>query len=142
MKTLVSYTDAGKAKLEQEKKEVFGTSLSSLIENYVTELGRLRGENGAVSGDLGTYGVSTVVDFEKYYNTKTETVDIDKLLDDVFFVCVPTMNMEGYTQGTRATGVGFDPNRDYANQIMNENINAMAFMASGIRWFTPRSTVW
>lgn len=128
LKTLVSYTDAGKAKLEQEKKEVFGTSLSSLIENYVTELGRLRGENGAGSGDLGTYGVSTVVDFEKYYNTKTETVDIDKLLDDVFFVCVPTMNMEGYTQGTRATGVGFDPNRDYANQIMNENINAMAFM--------------
>ena len=30
LKTLVSYTDAGKAKLEQEKKEVFGTSLSSL----------------------------------------------------------------------------------------------------------------
>lgn len=128
LKTLESYTEAGKQKLAQEKNEVFGTSLSSLISGYVTELGRLRGENGDVSGSLGTYGVSTVIDFEKYYNTGTETIDIDKLLDDVFFICVPTMNMEGYTQGTRATGVGFDPNRDYANQTMYEDMNAMAFM--------------
>ena len=129
LKTLKSYTDAGRAKLEQEKKEVFGTSLSSLIEDYVTELGRLRGENGDDSGKLGTYGVSTVVDFEKYYKTGTEQIDIDKLLDDVFFICVPTMNMEGYVQSTRVTGVGFDPNRDYANQTMNEDMNAMAFMS-------------
>ncbi len=128
LRTLESYTDAGRAKLEDEKKNVFGTGLSEIYGEWATELGRLRGENGDTSDRSATYGYSSVVDFDKYYNTGVDEFTIDELLDDVFFVCVPTMNMEGYMQQTRATGVGFDPNRDYANQTMNEDINAMAFM--------------
>lgn len=128
--TLESYTDEGKAKLEDEKANIFGTSISEIYARYATELGRLRGENGdSLDNWGGGYGYSSVVDFDKYYNTSTDKFDVDALLDDVFFVCVPTMNMEGYVQQTRATGVGFDPNRDYANQTMNEDANAMAFMA-------------
>lgn len=127
--TLESYTDEGKAKLEQEKKEIFKTSISEIYKEYATELGRLRGENGDFSSRSATYGYSSLIDFEKYYNTGEDKFDIDGMLEDVFFVCVPTMNVEGYVQQTRATGLGFDPNRDYANQIMYEDANAMAFMS-------------
>ena len=126
-----SYTDEGKALLEKEKKEVFGTSISELYAPFCDELGRLRGENGDIVdyNNWVTYGYSNVVDFEKYYNMGKDEFTVDELLDDVFFICVPTMNMEGYMQQTRATGVGFDPNRDYANQTMWEDRNAMAFMS-------------
>lgn len=127
LRTLESYTDLGRETLENEKATIFKTGLSEIYGEYATELGRLRGENGDTARGA-TYGYSSVVDFDKYYNTGTDAFSIDQLLDDVFFVCVPTMNMEGYMQQTRATGVGFDPNRDYANQTMNEDINAMAFM--------------
>lgn len=128
LKTLESYTDAGRAKLESEKAN-YGTSLSEIYGEWATELGRLRGENGDVRDDDAYYGYSSVVDFEKYYKTGKDEFTIDELLEDVFFVLVPTMNMEGYVQATRVTGLGFDPNRDYANQVMHENANAMAFMA-------------
>lgn len=128
-RTLESYTELGRQTLEKEKKDVFGTGLSEIYGEWATELGRLRGENGDTSDWSAGYGYSSVVDFDKYYNTGVDEFTIDELLDDVFFVCVPTMNMEGYMQQTRATGVGFDPNRDYANQTMNEDMNAMAFMA-------------
>ena len=128
LNTLEGYTDAGRAKLESEKAN-YGTSLSKIYGEWATELGRLRGENGDVRDDTGYYGYSSVVDFEKYYKTGKDEFTIDELLEDVFFVLVPTMNMEGYVQATRVTGLGFDPNRDYANQVMHENANAMAFMA-------------
>ena len=131
LKTLESYTELGRETLEKEKSEVFKTGLSKIYGEWATELGRLRGENGDTKSDEQgvSYGYSSVVDFDKYYKTGVDKFTIDELLKDVFFVCVPTMNMEGYVQQTRATGVGFDPNRDYANQTMNENANAMAFMA-------------
>lgn len=129
LRTLESYTDLGKKTLENEKANVFKTSISDIYARYATELGRLRGENGDTSDRSAGYGYSSVVDFDKYYITGVDEFSIDELLNDVFFVCVPTMNMEGYVQQTRATGVGFDPNRDYANQTMNEDANAMAFMA-------------
>ena len=131
LKTLKDYTEAGRAQLEYEKSEVFKTGLSEIYGEYATELGRLRGENGDIVDyeNWVTYGYSSRVDFDKYYEMNVEEVVVDELLEDVFFICVPTMNMEGYMQSTRATGVGFDPNRDYANQTMYEDANAMAFMA-------------
>lgn len=135
LRTLEDYTELGRETLEKEKKEVFGTSISEIYGQWATELGRLRGENGdttkngTLTGSQYGYGFSSVVDFDKYYVTGEDNFTIDELLDDVFFVLVPTMNMEGYMQQTRVTGVGFDPNRDYANQTMYEDANAMAFMA-------------
>lgn len=125
LKKMLSYTDEGEATLAAEK-ENFGTSISELYEPFASELGRLRGEYG----DNGaSYGYSTLIeDFDKYYNMGVDEFSIDELLDDVFFICVPTMNMEGYMQQTRATGMAWDPNRDYANQTMYEDRNAMAFM--------------
>lgn len=130
LNTLESYTEEGEALLENEKTNVFGRGISQIYAEFATELGRLRGENGIITNRWGgVEGVSGLVDFEKYYNTSVDEFSIDELLDDVFFVCVPTMNVEGYENGTRATGVGYDPNRDYANQTMWEDANAMAFMA-------------
>lgn len=129
LNTLESYTEEGKATLKHEKEDVFGTSISELY-SFCTELGRLRGEYGDTSDRASTYGYSAPIeDLEKYYNMGVDEFTVDELLDDVFYIIVPTMNLEGYTQSTRATGVGFDPNRDYANQVMNENRNAMAFMS-------------
>ncbi len=131
LRTLEKYTELGRETLENEKENIFGTSISDIYGEWASELGRLRGENGDVKDyeNWVLYGYSSVVEFEKYYETGLDEFTIDELLDDVFFVCVPTMNMEGYMQQTRAPGVGFDPNRDYANQTMNEDANAMAFMA-------------
>ena len=74
--------------------------------------------SGANTGDSpigASYGHSALIeDFDKYYNMGVDEFSIDELLDDVFFICVPTMNMEGYMQQTRATGMAWDPNRDYA----------------------------
>lgn len=126
LNTLESYTKAGKALLEKEKKDVFGTAISDLY-SFCSELGRLRGEYGDTKQ---SYGYSAPIDdLSKYYNMGKDEFDVDELLDDVFYIIVPTMNVEGYTQSTRATGVGFDPNRDYANQVQNENRNAMRFMS-------------
>lgn len=130
LKVFEDYTEAGEEKLADEKANVFGTSISSYIAEWVDELGRLRGEYGDTNS--GNYGWSAPVDFEKYYEMGIDNFTVEELLDDVFYIVVPTMNTEGYVQSTRATGLGFDPNRDYANQVMNEDRNAMAFMAQWI----------
>ncbi len=140
--TLDAYTDKGFAKLEQEKEEVFGTGISEYIADWLGdkgkgegELGRLRGEYGDTKS--GNYGWSAPMTgegntFEDYYVMGEDNFTVDELLDDVFYVFVPTMNTEGYLRGTRATAVGFDPNRDYANQVMNEDRAAMAFMSQWV----------
>ena len=132
LKTLEKYTAEGEATLAKEKAEVFKTGISEYISEWVGELGRLRGENGDTSDRNATYGYSAPVDFEKYYEMGKDEFAVEELLDDVFYVFVPTMNTEGYMQATRATGVGFDPNRDHANQVQNENRNQMHFMSSWI----------
>lgn len=134
LNTLESYTEEGKALLEKEKSEVFKTSISDLYDPFCDELGRLRGEYGDIVDteawvQYGYSGPMTEEMWDKYYVRGTDEFTVSELLDDVFFIIVPTMNMEGYVQQTRATGVGFDPNRDYANQTMYEDRNAMAFMS-------------
>lgn len=130
LNTLEAYTEEGLAKLEQEKEDVFGTGISKYISEWVGELGRLRGEYGDT--ESYNYGWSAPVDFEKYYEMGKDEFTVDELLDDVFYVFVPTMNTEGYVQATRATGFGFDPNRDHANQVQNENRNQMNFMSKWV----------
>ena len=130
LKTLEAYTAEGEAVLKNEKENVFGTGISKYISEWVGELGRLRGEYGDTKS--GNYGWSAPVDFEKYYEMGKDEFTVDELLDDVFYVFVPTMNIEGYLRGTRATAVGFDPNRDHANQVMDENRAQMAFMSKWV----------
>ncbi len=121
---IASYNDAGKKRLEEEKSNIFKTSLSKLIEKHTTEIGRLRGNDEIGEG----YGVSSPVDLEKYYNLEKKTVSKQELLKHVFFVVAPTMNMEGYESVNRCSGAGHDPNRDEANQTMAETSNYMALL--------------
>lgn len=129
---ITSYTQEGKDRLKYEKEEVFHRGLSKQVESYTTEIGRLRTEAGIRDhdeyGDPGTIGVSTHIDLEKYYNVNTKTVNRDALLDDVFFVLVPTMNPEGHETMNRCTADQQDPNRDEANQTLNETANYMALI--------------
>ena len=130
VKTLTGFTDAGKALLAEEM-EKNNAKTPDLIKDYASYLGYIRGENGynhwTTSGSSkGLY--SGQLDLEKYYDVKTENVNIKELLSDVFVVIVPEQNVEGYEHMTRTTGQGYDPNRDEANQTLFEDANAMALV--------------
>ena len=47
-------------------------------------------------------------------------VDVDEILDNIIFVCVPNENADGRTYNSRRNGNGFDLNRDASNQTQNE----------------------
>ena len=91
VKTLTSFTDAGKALLAEEMARN-NAKTPDLIKDYASYLGYIRGENGynhwtTSSSSKGLY--SGQLDLEKYYNVETETVNIKELLTDVFVVIVP-----------------------------------------------------
>lgn len=65
---------------------------------------------------------------DKYNNVENLKINKKELLKHVFFVAVPTMNMEGYESVNRCTGAGHDANRDEANQAMVETANYTALM--------------
>ena len=122
--TLEGFTEAGKALLEQEMARQ-GVAVPKQIKDFASYIGFIRGENGyKANGSL----YSGPLNLEEYYNVEENEVNVKELLSDVFMVIVPEQNIEGYEHMTRTFGLGYDPNRDEANQTSFEDSNAMALV--------------
>ena len=122
--TLDGFTEAGKALLEQEMARQ-GVAVPKQIKDFASYIGFIRGENGYKANDSLYSGP---LNLAEYYNVKENEVNVKELLSDVFMVIVPEQNIEGYEHMTRTFGLGYDPNRDEANQTSFEDSNAMALV--------------
>ena len=89
-------------------------AVPDLVADTATYLGFLKATDA--EGTVSPWTTSQKLDLEQYYNVETVTVDMDDLLDDVFFLIVPEENVEGRTYVTRTSSGGFDLNRDNSFQ--------------------------
>lgn len=110
---LADFTEAGEAQLAAEM-EKYGIVIPELLKDKATYLGFITDTNNSYSG---------VLDLEKFYDVADETVDVDALLDDVFFILVPEENVDGRTYLTREGSNGYDLNRDNSFQTTAETQN-------------------
>ncbi len=133
-KDLTGFTAEGEAALKEQLGPVGvegSIAVPDLVADKSTYLGFLKGtgDGSAKSGTASAWDNSTVIDLEKYYDVETVTVDMDALLDDVFFLIVPEENVEGRTYLTRTSSGGFDLNRDNSFQTQAETQNMAHFIA-------------
>lgn len=120
---LTGFTAAGEAELANQMGEVGAegsVAIPDLIKDTATYLGYIKPEGSNKSGP---------VDLEKYYEIETVSVNIDELLDDVFFLIVPEENVEGRTYITRESSGGLDLNRDNSFQTQAETQNMTHFIS-------------
>jgi len=110
---LADFTAEGEAQLADEMNK-FGIVIPELLKDKATYLGFITDVNDGYSG---------VLDLDKFYDVADETVDVDALLDDVFFLLVPEENVDGRTYLTREGSNGYDLNRDNSFQTTSETQN-------------------
>ena len=115
---ITGFTTDGALRLEKEKK-LRSVAWSELIKDYVTGVGFIRGKDDTSNNP---YGVSDtkINDMKKYYTMEDITVDVDDLLDEVFFIVVPSENVDAKISNVRHNGNGFDLNRDNTFQTQPE----------------------
>ena len=111
---ITGFTPTGEAQLKKEI-EAAGIHWSALIEDHVTGLGFITDGNDK----------SGPVDLEKFYTVESYTLDVNKLLDNIILIVVPTENTDGRTNNARQNGNGFDINRDslFQTQIETQNMS-------------------
>lgn len=126
---LTGFTAEGEAELAAQLGEpgaAGSVAVPDLVAEDATYLGYIKGKDA----NGKTLNKSGVVDLEAYYDIETITVDLDALLDDVFFIIVPEENVEGRTYVTRTSSGGFDLNRDNSFQTQEETQNMTKLIAS------------
>ena len=127
---LTGLTDEGKAELKTEM-DADGTVWSDLVKDKVTGVGYIRGNGGAGNGvDLGDCRSNSGLndassdlsdeDMAKYYTMATQTFDPKEILKHVFFILVPSENVDARAVNVRTNGNGFDLNRDNTYQTQPE----------------------
>lgn len=126
-KTIESLTEDGKKQVEKEKEER-GIKWSTLIEDKgVTGVGYIR--DGVTSEEHPDDPDATAnlsdEQMDKFYNIKDTSVNVKDMLKDVFFILVPSENVDAHAMNVRTNGNGFDLNRDNTYQIQPET-QAMA----------------
>lgn len=132
-RSITGLTEEGKKELavEMEKDKAVW---SKLIEDKVTGIGYIRGNGGISNGSNYDGGIDASADlseedFHKYYNSETRVFDPRHILDHVFFILVPSENVDARTVNSRTNGNGFDLNRDNTYQTQPET-RAMAQLIS------------
>ena len=126
--TLTGFTAEGEAELAAQLGEpgaADSVAIPDLVADDATFLGYIKGKDA----NGKTLSKSGVVDLETYYEIETITVDLDALLDDIFFIIVPEENVEGRTYVTRTSSGGFDLNRDNSFQTQEETQNMTKMIA-------------
>ena len=127
---LTGFTAEGEAKLAEQMGpagEEGSIAIPDLVADDATYLGFLKATDEP--GTVSPWETSYQLDLEQYYNVETVTLDMDELLDDVFFLIVPEENVEGRTYVTRTSSGGFDLNRDNSFQTQAETQNMTQFIA-------------
>ena len=108
-KKLTGLTDAGKAQLDKERSDN-NQAVADLVKDKVSFL-------GAINDDQSQSGK---VKMDDYYTYSNKTVKVNDLLDDVFFIIVPSENPDGRTFLSRYPEGGYDLNRDNSFQTTSE----------------------
>ena len=127
---LTGFTAEGEATLAEQMGpagQEGSIAVPDLVAEDSTYLGFLKATDE--EGPVSPWTTSSKLDLEKYYNVETVNVDMDELLDDVFFLIVPEENVEGRTYVTRTSSGGFDLNRDNSFQTQAETQNMTRLIA-------------
>lgn len=123
-RTIKGLTEEGKKelKIEMDKDRAVW---SELIKDKVTGVGYLRGNGGISNGHNydGGFDASADLseeDFKKYYDTQMKIFDPREILSKMFFILVPSENVDARVVNSRTNGNGFDLNRDNTYQTQPE----------------------
>ena len=132
-RTITGLTEEGKKELAIEM-EKDGAVWSKLIEDKVSGIGYIRGNGGMSNGSNYDGGIDASADlseedFERYYNSEIRQFDPRQILKKMFFILVPSENVDARTVNSRTNGNGFDLNRDNTYQTQPET-QAMARLIS------------
>lgn len=130
---LTGLTEEGKKELALEMA-LDGSVWSELIKDKVQGIGYIRGNGGFSNGSNydGGFDASsdlTEEEIEKYYTWEIRTFDPREILSKVFFILVPSENVDAREVNSRTNGNGFDLNRDNTYQTQPET-QAMAALIS------------
>lgn len=122
-KTIASLTADGTQELKTEMA-ADGKVWSDLIKDEVTGVGYIQG-NGTYEPSDPKHSSDAAVnlsedEMKKYYNMADKELNVADVLNDVFFIVVPSENADGKTAYTRTNGNSFDLNRDNTYQTQSE----------------------
>lgn len=121
---LTGFKSTGETQLAYERayKNVATSSLIANFEN-LSFLGAINEPTG--SSDE----TSKAISLETYYNIEEYSLDVSSLLDDVFFILVPSENVDGRYYNVRNNANSFDLNRDNLFQTQDETVNMTTMIA-------------
>ena len=121
---ITGLTETGKATVKAEMEQD-GKVWSELIKDKVTGVGYIQGDGKFEATDPNHSSDATVdltdEEMAKYYNMKDTELNVKDVLDDVFFIIVPSENADARTDMTRTNSNKFDLNRDNKMCIRDSN---------------------